>query len=193
MPRITLESIPKLDAAIRQTEAAIDLYFLDYDPCATHTLAFAAYGILRDLNAKDNQIDLYSEFEWAKDEEERQKLKVASRRAANFFKHSDRTGDKDDSWVELNSRFTEMFIYDCCRAYASRSRSTQRLAMFAAWFLAHNLDVESISEIPKEAIARILDEYKSDEGRRFYYDHIARMDNPLMAVHDVKSLLTSKA
>jgi hypothetical protein len=45
-------SITKLDAARRQLETAITLWFHDADPVSVHTLAMAAHGILRALNKK---------------------------------------------------------------------------------------------------------------------------------------------
>ncbi len=41
--------ISKLDAAKRQLDTAIRLYFCDGDPVSIHTLAAASYNILRDV------------------------------------------------------------------------------------------------------------------------------------------------
>ena len=45
-------TIPKLDAAKRQLETAIRLYFSSADPVAVHTLTAAAYNVIRDVTAK---------------------------------------------------------------------------------------------------------------------------------------------
>ena len=45
-------TISKLDAAKRQLETYIRLYFHSGDPVAMHTLTAAAFGIIRDLNEK---------------------------------------------------------------------------------------------------------------------------------------------
>lgn len=44
--------ISKLDAAKRQLETAIRLYFNEADPISIHTLAGAAHTILSDINKK---------------------------------------------------------------------------------------------------------------------------------------------
>lgn len=44
--------ISKLDAAKRQLETAIRLYFNSADPVSIHTLACAAHSIISDLNKK---------------------------------------------------------------------------------------------------------------------------------------------
>ena len=46
---MTVQSISKLDAATRQLDMAIRLYFEDADLLGILTLAGAAHGILRDL------------------------------------------------------------------------------------------------------------------------------------------------
>lgn len=44
--------VAKLDAAKRQLETAIRLYFASADPVSIHTLTAAAYQLLLDLNKK---------------------------------------------------------------------------------------------------------------------------------------------
>ena len=44
--------VSKLDAARRQLETAIKLYFVFGDPISIHTLSAAAYNVIRDLNTK---------------------------------------------------------------------------------------------------------------------------------------------
>jgi hypothetical protein len=44
--------ITKLDAARRQLETAITLWFHDADPISVHTLVMAAHGILKAINKK---------------------------------------------------------------------------------------------------------------------------------------------
>ena len=44
--------LTKLDAARRQLETAVRLYFHEGDPVSTHTLAAAAYNVLRALNKR---------------------------------------------------------------------------------------------------------------------------------------------
>ena len=41
--------VSKLDAACRQLESAIELFFADRDPVSIHTLAAAAYNLLADV------------------------------------------------------------------------------------------------------------------------------------------------
>jgi hypothetical protein len=45
-------TISKLDAAKRQLETVIRLYFSNGDPVAIHTLTAAAYNVIRDVTAR---------------------------------------------------------------------------------------------------------------------------------------------
>jgi hypothetical protein len=50
-----LLTISKLDAAKRQLETVIRLYFSNGDPVAIHTLTGAAHTVVRDIGAKTRQ------------------------------------------------------------------------------------------------------------------------------------------
>ena len=81
--------ISKLDAARRELESAIRLYFAHGDPVSIHTLAAAAYAVIDDLVAKRGGPlgfqDLLLKFVRPEGVEiARQKLKEAQ----NFFKHA---------------------------------------------------------------------------------------------------------
>jgi hypothetical protein len=52
-PRHSIK-ISKLAAARRQLATAIELWFIDGDPVAIHTLAFAAFEVIRTISKKRN-------------------------------------------------------------------------------------------------------------------------------------------
>ena len=52
-------AITKLDAARRQLETAITLWFHDADPVSVHTLVMAAHGFLKHL-ARSVEVNRYS-------------------------------------------------------------------------------------------------------------------------------------
>ena len=53
--------VAKLDAAKRQLETAIRLYFSNGDPISIHTLAGAAYNIVWDVNKKRGGSPMFCE------------------------------------------------------------------------------------------------------------------------------------
>lgn len=105
-------NITKLDAAKRQLETAIRLYFHNEDPVSIHTLVSAAYNIVRDVYRKrggppmfikDDFIEVYVKAEYQN--EMRKKLNEPE----NFFKHADR--DHVEA-IDFNPRASEFMIFD---------------------------------------------------------------------------------
>jgi len=101
-----VSSITKIDAARRQLNVAIRLWFESGDPIAIYCLACSAYEIIHDLKERKGLRDLYYDSLVIKDEyqkEWRQKLKAPY----NFLKHADK--DPDDV-LEFEPSLTEPFI-----------------------------------------------------------------------------------
>jgi hypothetical protein len=101
--------VSKLDAARRQLQTAITMWFREDDPVATHTLACAAYEVLHAVSkARDpNRPDLLFDSAHVP-QEDRKELNDFLRAAANFFKH----GDRDPHAVlEFSPGLTLAFLY----------------------------------------------------------------------------------
>ncbi|MBI4848799.1 MAG: hypothetical protein HY808_09535 [Nitrospirae bacterium] len=103
------EIIPKLDAARRQLDTAIMLWFQEGDPIAIHTLTCAAYQIVHDINRHRNGPALMFDSIIVKDEY-RHLIKKHLNKDYNFFKHADNDPDEN---LEFNSATTEYFIIFC--------------------------------------------------------------------------------
>lgn len=104
--------ISKLDAARRQLEVAITLYFHEGDPVSIHTLTSAAYEILRAVNDGRPMIKDWLK-DWIKPEhlnEVRKKLNESQ----NFFKHADRDPDQI---LDFEPGTTQIFLWDACLTY----------------------------------------------------------------------------
>jgi len=104
-PAIT---ISKLDAARRQLETAITLWFNDGDPVSIHTLASAAYEIVHAVSKKrdPNRRDLIFDSALIKDEY-RSQFAIWVKRQANFFKH----GNHDsEAVIEFQPELTRQFF-----------------------------------------------------------------------------------
>jgi len=85
--------IDKLDAARRQLDCAIELWFLDKDELSSHTLAAAAYQLVHDL--KENRgldKELLYDTAMIKDKY-RKKWIAAVKKPGNFLKHADNDPD----------------------------------------------------------------------------------------------------
>src|SRR5262245_51955519 len=88
--------ITKLEAARRQLETALHLYFQESDPVSIHSLAAASHEVLTNISRKTESgtqmiFDLVSE--WTK-EEYRKEVRRKLHDAQNFFKHADQDHDQ---------------------------------------------------------------------------------------------------
>ena len=121
--------IAKLDAARRQLETAVALYFHQADPVSVHTLTAAAYDVLRDLNKTTSSAPMIKDWAptYIKDEyvdEFRRKLNEAQ----NFFKHA----DKDPEHVlNFQPDQSELLLLDACWTY--KKLAGERLPLLGAF------------------------------------------------------------
>jgi hypothetical protein len=101
-------TVSKLDAARRQLQTAITLWFSNGDPVSIHTLTYAAYEIIHSLSKKKNpgRRDLFFDSFVVKDEY-RDQFNVFIKRHANFFKHANKDGD---AVIEFKPILTELFF-----------------------------------------------------------------------------------
>ena len=106
-----VESVNKLDAACRQLDTAISLWFNDGDTVSIHTLACSAHQIVHDINKQRGNPALlhggliYDSLK-IRDEYRREANRLL-KGAYNFFKHA----EKDASGtIEFRPALTELFI-----------------------------------------------------------------------------------
>lgn len=105
-------NISKLDAARRQLETAVNLYFHEGDPVSIHALTSAAYEVLRDINDGRPMIK-----DWMKDYIKPEFLKEFRNNvneAQNFFKHADRDAAKT---LLFEPGTTQIWLMDACLTY----------------------------------------------------------------------------
>jgi hypothetical protein len=99
--------IAKLEAARRQLDTAIELWFDDKDEISIHTLAFAAYEIIDVVSRKRNRTkELIFDSLMIRDEY-RQDWYRLIRKPATFFKHADRDLD---GVIDFYPRLSELFL-----------------------------------------------------------------------------------
>jgi hypothetical protein len=103
--RISLR-ISKVDAAARQLETALVLWFTGGDPVSTHTLAAAAERILFDLKAAAGGPENMRDWDGIKDEYRKEWLAIINK-PANFMKHADH--DPEDV-LDFKPKLTEIFL-----------------------------------------------------------------------------------
>ena len=121
-------AITKIDAARRQLDTAIDLWFREGDPVSIHTLASAARRIVLDLcGHRGIHLGLFDPSFLPKGKE--QEYKNMLRKAETFFKHA-----KDDphNSIRFNPKFTEVYLLDAADSFF-RLTGSNTLLMTAFW------------------------------------------------------------
>ncbi len=158
--------ISKLDAAKRQLEVAIKLYFNDADPVSIHTLTAAAHGILSDLNIKfQGNPMIVSDYLFKKDFKKQINQQITKYR--NHFKHADRD---PEATMDFNPSVNEVYIFDCCLKYEELTgEAIPSLTIFKHWFASGNVDTFSFDSEKRERIRSIRNRY---ENKVTYYSEM---------------------
>jgi hypothetical protein len=146
--------ISKLDAAKRQLETGIRLYFSNGDPVSIHTLIAAAYNVIRDVNekrggapmlVKDHMIEYYAKPEYQK------KVRDKINEAENFFKHADRD---HETTLDFNPDQSEYFLLDACSQYYKLTGEFPPLfQIYQGWFMANHQTLFDLPEEQKRLLA----------------------------------------
>lgn len=113
MSKSRLLRLSKLDAARRQIESAIWLWFLDADIVSVHTLSAAAHHILRDLAEHRGVIPLPFTTGYFFNRLEKQTKRTVED-AELFFKQA-----KNAETYGIDEVWTELHLFDAVMAYAN--------------------------------------------------------------------------
>lgn len=135
----TLE-ISKLEAAERQLDQAIRLFFQREDEVSIHTLASAAYQVITDI-CKHKKIDRELEDSIILDKfGVKKQILTTLRKPQNFFKHADK--DHADT-VTLNPMMTALFLFASANyLLLLREKESVECEMFRCWFFLKEKDSE---------------------------------------------------
>ncbi len=107
-------TITKLEAAHRQIETAITLWFEDGDDVSIHTLMAAGHQICHAItkHRKEKVSQLFN-FDWL-DPKWHDHYKSFLLRPENFFKHARKDPDE---MVEYSRALTDVYLFDACRLF----------------------------------------------------------------------------
>lgn len=124
--------ISKLDAAKRQLDVAINLFFKNGDPVSIHALTAAAYDVLVSLSKAEGIYSVLKDTElYVKKGHEKEYFAILNK-PQNFFKHA----DKDSKEIlEFNPEATSLFLLDAVRLYTKLTNEKQNnMIVYANWF-----------------------------------------------------------
>lgn len=142
--------ITKLEAARRQLDAAIGLYFNDGDAIAIHTLVGAAHILLTDLSKAAEQESLFQRYIRP---EKRAEVERAIRRPQNFFKHADK-GTHEDI-LEFDPHGTELMLFIEVETYRGLVGSVTDPMTVLLTYAAGTWGQEAFAAAPEETVGEI--------------------------------------
>jgi hypothetical protein len=132
--------ISKPDAAKRQLDVAINLFFKQSDPVSIHTLTAAAHQLLMDIGCPENIKSFVKESTLIKKEYLKEYTKMINE-AENFFKHADRD---PSALLKFNPEQTEFLLLDALKMYLQLTEEIpEDMWIFVGWFLIKYPDVVS--------------------------------------------------
>lgn len=166
--------VTKLDAARRQLEMAVELFFMERDPVATHTLTKAVYQILSDINKHRGGEPLLHDLESLKKHcvPGKEKMLFAMfREAENFFKHA----NKDPEGVVMFlPKDTEFFLWESCVTYTKLTgEQTPIMKVMNAWFQIHNSEILLMEDWRKDVLQKESGYFHSLGKPKFFKDFIS--------------------
>ena len=141
--------VTKLDAARRQLETAITLWFDDLDPVSIHTLASAANQILSDVNkAAGGKPLLFDTPNPSIKPQHQKEFRRLLREVANFFKHaeSDSTGT-----LFFSPNRNKVSLIQGCQNYRELAQEKRPLMELFTFYLAVHEPQLFVWPLPREA------------------------------------------
>lgn len=159
-----LLQVSKLDAARRQLETAITLYFQFGDPVSIYALAAAACELLGTLAKHygiEYQLTLETLLKAHVKPEYHQRIKNMRQEPKNFFKHADRD---PDAVLNFKTSITELVLLEAVDLYHRTAKEwPPLLRIYRMWWLLQNRD--AVLEWPPEA-KDALEQMHYDTGQR---------------------------
>ena len=170
--------ITKVDAARRQLDLAIELYFRSADSVSIHTLASAAGNILSALcKANSRGRSLAKDWSFLSRPELRKTMHDAVHSLENFFKH----GSKDPSaTVSLDPKITELLLFDACYMHQSLTGESSTLMLaFTVWFRVMNPEYAVAQPETITPVRNLSQKYGKGDRARFLGDFIRHRTDPV--------------
>jgi hypothetical protein len=127
--------LTKIDAARRQLETALQLWFSGAEPVSIYTLAYAAHELIFELYRKAGLKDLLFDTTFST-EEYRAIFVVSLKRAANFFKHANK--DLDEVLEFTSDRSDPILIMSVVAIHRLGLELTDLERAFIGWFGIHH-------------------------------------------------------
>lgn len=160
--------VSKLDAARRQLDCAIELWFAGKDDVSIHTLAAAAHQIIYDINKKRGGRDLFFDSIVIRDEYRGEFIALV-KRDMNFFKHADRDAEGITELVLMGSIMFMLFSAIGLHQLGERLNDVED--NFILWLALHHpnwIKEDFRKQIEQAVQARDFEEIRGLDKQEFF-------------------------
>jgi hypothetical protein len=155
----TVTLITKREAALRQLDQAIWLFFQRGDMLAVHTLAAASLQLFTDIAKKEGVVSRMEEAVERRIRPEHRKEWVAAvSRTRNFLKHADRDADQSHEYAEEETLF--VLFEGTELAYKLGPKKSRECSAYSYWFayrFPHLLEPEFAKQLQQMAATHGVD------------------------------------
>jgi hypothetical protein len=136
---MSFHKISKLEAARRQLETAIKLFFNDSDSISIHTLAAASHNVLKDLDDEDKKVITNDKIlEFVKEDMKKEFFRIM-RKPQNFFKHANQDPESE---LRFNPEVNEIDLFFAVWQYYQFSDDPPFwIRSYKVWFMIKKPDV----------------------------------------------------
>jgi hypothetical protein len=135
---MAFEKITKIDAARRQINEAIRLFFERREELAIHTLAGASHEILKDIGQKQNIVGFLKNISLIKSDKVTEYLKLVNY-PKNFLKHAN--WDTEEV-LKFNPALNEIWLFDSIHLYRQiTGENPYEMNVFLGWFMTKHPDL----------------------------------------------------
>lgn len=157
-------AVSRIQAARQQLDAAIALYFISDDVVSSHTLLFAAIGILNPMWQARGGSDLLLADKVKP--EDRDAWLATMKESSNFFKHGKKEGDPNEV-VHFRPQLDELSLFETILAYREiASGITDNMTIFIWWIRRKypRLRLEPLDEVEKV----LADKFSGTQKLEYY-------------------------
>jgi hypothetical protein len=166
--------VRKLEAAHRQLETAVQLFFNIGDPVAIHTLACAAYDIIDGVNQGRGGKEVFIKRRYTQMPGRPNRAVINS--VQNFFKHADKDPEGE---MDFAPEMTEAILAEACQLYMGMTgENLPSLRCFECWFKSRGgLDNFVFQEDNREFVTELLRFFAQGDRHSFALRFLSQFDS----------------
>lgn len=168
-------AISKLEAAKRQLETAISLFFNQGDIVSIHTLIHASHTLLYEMGkSEDHKSIIKDMFVERVRPEKRDEFRKRLNKSASYFKH----GQNNAKALKFGPFESELYLFDAVRLYQSITGEViAKMQMYSYWYIRMYPDHFEVEM--SDRLTSAMPGF-DPKNRRQFFNHIPELERALL-------------